>query len=218
MQCHHCALCCHKKCVAKCQLSTACLRNNEDDAVLLQPEIIMTEAAACCDNGAETGGIKRVNSVNSLTIPGSSALNMSKSLPPSPQRTPSRKQSIVIMNPFVLCPGVLDDVQKQPNEAGENVNKLLEQVMLCVADESLMDVAKETGMQLYAGMPHEERVEKINLMVSCVFFCCNRLCLFLVIFVFLGFWCFNTVRSYLTNRAFRCCQCACAKLKYTIFR
>lgn len=33
-------------------------------------------------------------------------------------------------------------------------------------DESLMDASKETGQQMYSSMPHEERVEKINLMVS----------------------------------------------------
>lgn len=70
------------------------------------------------------------------------------------------------INPFALCPSVLEEVQKKPEEASENVNRLLEQVMLCPPDESLMDVAKETGRQLYANMPHEERVEKVNVMVS----------------------------------------------------
>lgn len=64
-----------------------------------------------------------------------------------------------------MCPGILEEVQKNPSEAGENVNKLLEQIMQCASDEALMDAAKETGRQLYANMPHEERVEKINLMV-----------------------------------------------------
>lgn len=38
--------------------------------------------------------------------------------------------------------------------------------MLCPPDESLMDAAKETGQQMYSSMSHDERVEKINLMVS----------------------------------------------------
>lgn len=38
--------------------------------------------------------------------------------------------------------------------------------MQCPPDEALMDAAKETGRQMYTNMPHEERVEKINLMVN----------------------------------------------------
>lgn len=41
--------------------------------------------------------------------------------------------------------------------------------MQCPPDETLMDTAKETGQQMYSSMPHEERVEKINLMVSVSF-------------------------------------------------
>jgi hypothetical protein len=127
------------------------------------------------------GALKRVNSVHNLAIPGTRADSVfslltvvlgsqllssaSKSLPPSPQRTPSRKQSIANLNPFCLCPSVLEDVQKKPDEASESVNRLLEQVMLCPADESLMDVAKETGKQLYVNLSHEEKVEKVNIMV-----------------------------------------------------
>lgn len=38
--------------------------------------------------------------------------------------------------------------------------------MQCPPEESLMDAAKETGQHMYSSMPHDERVEKINLMVS----------------------------------------------------
>lgn len=38
--------------------------------------------------------------------------------------------------------------------------------MNCAPDESLMDAAKETGQQLYVDVAHEEKVEKINMMVG----------------------------------------------------
>lgn len=93
VQCRNCALCCHKKCVLKCQTSTTCtsieldkLENQE----FSQPEITMTDV--CSDqihegNDTETSvydsqfiensnlthcnsSLKRVNSTNSLAIPG----------------------------------------------------------------------------------------------------------------------------------------------------
>lgn len=51
-----------------------------------------------------------------------------RSFPPSPQRTPSRKQSLVCVNPFALCPTALDEIQKNPQEACETVSRLLDQV------------------------------------------------------------------------------------------
>ncbi|CAG9766081.1 unnamed protein product [Ceutorhynchus assimilis] len=91
----------------------------------------------------------------------------SRSLPPSPQRTPSRKQSLVaITNPFLLCSTALDEVQKNPAEAYETVSKLLEQVMQCPSDETLMDNAKESGQKMYANLSVEEKKEKINLMMA----------------------------------------------------
>lgn len=96
--------------------------------------------------------------------------NQSRSLPPSPQRTPSRKQSLVTINPFLICPEILDEVHNKPCEASDSVARILEQVMSCPSDETLMDVAKETGKQLYSNMPHEEKVEKINTMVNIVIF------------------------------------------------
>ncbi|XP_044259435.1 PDZ domain-containing protein 8 [Tribolium madens] len=164
VQCRECGLCCHKKCIAKCQTSTACIQGEKKtEPETVQPEITMTEPP---DEYTE-GELKRVNSVKNLAIPGAQFLStVSKSLPPSPQRTPSRKQSMSNINPFSLCPGVLEDVQKKPEEASESVNRLLEQVMQCPPDETLMDVAKETGKQLYAHMPHEEKVEKVNVMMA----------------------------------------------------
>ncbi|XP_068910314.1 PDZ domain-containing protein 8 [Tenebrio molitor] len=170
VQCRECGLCCHKKCIAKCQTSTACVQSDKkgEQAETVQPEITMTEPPEEVQDASFTdGALKRVNSVHNLVIPGSQLLSSaSKSLPPSPQRTPSRKQSIANLNPFCLCPSVLEDVQKKPDEASESVNRLLEQVMLCPADESLMDVAKETGKQLYVNLSHEEKVEKVNIMMA----------------------------------------------------
>lgn len=65
-----------------------------------------------------------------------------------------------------MCPEILDEVHSKPSEASDSVARLLEQVMSCPSDETLMDVAKESGKQLYSNMPHEEKVEKINTMVS----------------------------------------------------
>lgn len=90
----------------------------------------------------------------------------SRSLPPTPQHTPSRKQSLVETNPFILCPTALDDVRKNPEEAADCVSQLLDQILVCPSDESLMDAAKESGKHLYAGMPIDEKIEKINAMVN----------------------------------------------------
>ncbi|CAG9828035.1 unnamed protein product [Diabrotica balteata] len=65
-----------------------------------------------------------------------------------------------------MCPEVLEEVQKNPAEASDCINRLLDQVMQCPNDESLMDAAKETGRQMYSHLSHEERVEKINLMMG----------------------------------------------------
>nr|CAI5826053.1 unnamed protein product [Callosobruchus analis] len=176
VQCRLCGMCCHKKCIVKCQTSTGCNPNYKGEVsvsdVILQPEITMTEACddsqPPTDGGKHFGGnLKRVNSVNNLAIPGSQFVaSTSRSLPPSPQRTPSRKQSLILINPFGMCPDVLDEVQRNPAEATDSVNRLLEQVMQCPPDEALMDAAKESGRQMYVNMPHEEKVEKINIMMG----------------------------------------------------
>lgn len=74
VQCRTCALCCHKKCIAKCQMNTECLPNDKsgfaaDGVELLQPEIVTTETVDDCGDTAQNS-LKRVNSVNNLTIPG----------------------------------------------------------------------------------------------------------------------------------------------------
>ncbi|XP_072392381.1 PDZ domain-containing protein 8 [Diabrotica undecimpunctata] len=169
VQCKQCGLCCHKKCIVKCQMSNGCNPNLKvDNSASEGPEITMTEVGEDLSETKPLGnGLKRVNSVNNLAIPGSPFIGCtSRSLPPSPQRTPSRKQSLVAINPFLMCPEVLEEVQKNPAEASDCINRLLDQVMQCPNDESLMDAAKETGRQMYSHLSHEERVEKINLMMG----------------------------------------------------
>lgn len=87
-------------------------------------------------------------------------------MPPSPQRTPSRKQSLVDTNPFIMCASVLEEVNNQPETANEAIEKLLEYFNSYSSHESLMDMAKENGKQLYAHMSTEQKLEKINFMVS----------------------------------------------------
>ncbi|CAH1984816.1 unnamed protein product [Acanthoscelides obtectus] len=161
VQCRLCGMCCHKKCIVKCQTSTGCNPNYKGEVsvsdVILQPEITMTEV--CEEPQSPADGAKNIGGSQFVA-------STSRSLPPSPQRTPSRKQSLILINPFGMCPEVLDLVQRYPLEATENVNRLLEQVMQCPPDEGLMDAAKESGRTMYVNMPHEEKVEKINLMMG----------------------------------------------------
>lgn len=107
-------MCCHKKCITKCQDSTICGPVDATAALQqsgLSVEFKVTEADADgeVDDFEEIGearakldqhrqsfsgfisqGIKRVNSANNLAIPAIvSSLNQgSRSLPPSPQHTP----------------------------------------------------------------------------------------------------------------------------------
>ncbi|XP_055638028.1 PDZ domain-containing protein 8 [Toxorhynchites rutilus septentrionalis] len=132
VQCRDCAMCCHKKCINKCQSSTVCNAGDvgqPSSATSGKPEFRVTEIESptievedFVDLGEEpqeksrleshrqsfsdllSQGLKRVNSANNLSIPMVSSLNQSsKSLPPTPQHTP-RKQSLanVAVNPFVV--------------------------------------------------------------------------------------------------------------------
>lgn len=184
VQCKRCNLCCHKKCLMKCQLSTPCTLSETldlkgDASDILNPEIRTTEVIdddLDCDmpshhyQATESkqyfNSLKRVNSANNLAIPGSHfAQNLTRSLPPSPQHTP-RKLSLVVSNPFSVCPIMLEEIQKQPSEATEIILRAVDQVLQYPSDETLMDVAKQTGTEMYTNMEHEMKVEKINLMVT----------------------------------------------------
>ncbi|KAK9882847.1 hypothetical protein WA026_023545 [Henosepilachna vigintioctopunctata] len=179
VQCKNCGMCCHKKCISKCQLASDCRPSESTgSSTTVNPEITMTEAddlsvtdtegkATNTTSTTPSGSIKRVNSVSNLSLPGSQfSTSLSRSLPPSPQRTPSRKQSLAAINPFLMCPAVLEEIQKHPEESIEAINRLLEQVLLCPTDERLMDAAKESGQQLYNHLTYSERTEKINVMVG----------------------------------------------------
>ncbi|XP_044760980.1 PDZ domain-containing protein 8 isoform X2 [Coccinella septempunctata] len=151
VQCKNCCMCCHKKCIVKCQLVSECHPSVTMVPSGTQPEITMTEADDL--NVTDSEGSQLSNS-------------QSRSLPPSPQRTPSRKQSLTNVNPFLMCPAVLEEIQKNPQESIEAINRLLEQVLLCPADEYLMDAAKESGQQLYNHLTYNERTDKINVMMT----------------------------------------------------
>ncbi|XP_017773044.1 PREDICTED: PDZ domain-containing protein 8 [Nicrophorus vespilloides] len=167
VQCRDCGLCCHKKCIAKCQTSTDCVPNKPEAADVSQPEIIMTEACDDIDDDMDLA-MKRVNSANNLCIPGAPLQAcQSRSLPPTPQRTPSRKQSLVMANPFSLCPSALDEIQADcTQDMYECITRLLEQILLYSSDENLMEIAKETGRQLYSSMQEDEKMDKITAMMT----------------------------------------------------
>ncbi|XP_065156770.1 PDZ domain-containing protein 8 isoform X2 [Atheta coriaria] len=136
VQCRDCGMCCHKKCISKCQLSTDCalvdrmsIKSDSSD----QPDLIIGDVADDNYIDEEAGNseginIKRVNSVNNLSIP------------------------------------ALDEIQNA-QESHDAVNKLLDQMLICATDENLMESARESGRQLYATMVSDERIEKINAMM-----------------------------------------------------
>ncbi|XP_062554858.1 PDZ domain-containing protein 8 [Armigeres subalbatus] len=146
VQCRDCAMCCHKKCINKCQSSTVCSANEvaTQSASVPGPEFRVTEAESPTievDDFVDiveeqqqaksrleshrqsfsdllAQGLKRVNSANNLAIPMVSSLNQSsKSLPPTPQHTP-RKQSLanVNANPFAI---VAQKLENLPENIGE---------------------------------------------------------------------------------------------------
>ncbi|XP_063828948.1 PDZ domain-containing protein 8 [Ostrinia nubilalis] len=113
MQCRNCGLCCHKKCVAKCQESSPCIpKQDRDKSTSLNcppPELIMTEADSIADPDSDdeperkdsldvheegggamsalVAGLRRAGSAHSLSAP--KTCSSSRSLPPSPSHTPS---------------------------------------------------------------------------------------------------------------------------------
>ncbi|CAK1548194.1 unnamed protein product [Leptosia nina] len=116
MQCRNCGLCCHKKCVAKCQESSPCIpkqnRESSTSSSCQPPELIMTEVDVDPDSEDEEKGerkdsldvhdegLRRAGSAHSLCV--SRSNSSSRSLPPSPSHTP-RKQSLESANPFSTC-------------------------------------------------------------------------------------------------------------------
>ncbi|XP_050331211.1 PDZ domain-containing protein 8 [Bactrocera neohumeralis] len=225
VQCSECAMCCHKKCITKCQNATVC-GPVDCSNVLRQPSITSTTPeftvtdADTCDasegeeampsiSGEETAeavsikspptpvlevhrssltgllaqGIKRVNSANNLAIPGivsslagssgggSSAnlATMAKSLPPSPQRSPSRKSSLVC-SPFTTFDVVTKHLEAIPSEVTalsiEQINSISEPIIGILKDEDVMTLAKNASKNLYSELPASERIEQINSLLS----------------------------------------------------
>ncbi|XP_017126613.1 PDZ domain-containing protein 8 [Drosophila elegans] len=142
---------------------------------------IQTPTAAGLDvhrsslTGMLAQGIKRQASnldipgiVSSLT--GSGQQMNSKSLPPSPQHTPSRKSSVVEeatpvlpQNPFECVAQHLEALPLDCTVLScEQVIVITEPIIRHTRNEDLMNLAKSTSKNLYVGLPPEERVAKIN--------------------------------------------------------
>lgn len=119
-------------------------------------------------------GIKRVNSANNLNIPTivSSLTQNSKSLPPTPQHTP-RKQSLITqnLNPFIVVVQRLEQIPQDKKEMScDEIRTLVEPLENWGTLDDLMEVAKSSSDFLYADWPTEERLHKINLLVSAEIF------------------------------------------------
>ncbi|XP_058448216.1 PDZ domain-containing protein 8 [Malaya genurostris] len=198
VQCRNCAMCCHKKCISKCQSSTVC---NAGDSVQQtpttgsQPEFRVTEAESptievedFVDIVAEeqqgksrlethrqsfsellTQGLKRVNSVNNLSIPMVSSMNQSsKSLPPTPQHTP-RKQSLanVSPNPFVVVTQRLESLPEDLKQLQmDQIVELTAPLIEYGSSDTLMALAKSSSKTIYAEYEADVRTEKINKLLS----------------------------------------------------
>ncbi|TDG42966.1 hypothetical protein AWZ03_010616 [Drosophila navojoa] len=207
MQCKDCTMCCHKKCIAKCQSATVCgpvdyggsipntpstlsMAVNKPEFTITQPEYVdvaggslpaeeiaeqMPQANLDTHRPSLTGmltqGIKR--QASNLDIPGivsslsgnSSQMN-SKSLPPSPQHTPSRKPSISeesSSNPFARVTQHLETLPVECSALSfEQVMLITEPIIGHSRNEDLMNLAKSESKLLYADVPPSERVTKIN--------------------------------------------------------
>lgn len=196
VQCRECSMCCHKKCIVRCQSSTVCSqvsesRDCDEFSQGQQPEFKVTAADGdddyyevadeAIDTYKLTGhrqsfsdllaqGIKRVNSANNLNIPTivSSLTQNSKSLPPTPQHTPSRKQSITQnLSPFSEVVKRLEQAPVDRKEMScEEIRFLVEPLMSWGSLDNLMDVAKSSAEFLYAEHDVDERLNRINLLVS----------------------------------------------------
>ncbi|XP_028901506.1 PDZ domain-containing protein 8 isoform X2 [Zeugodacus cucurbitae] len=223
VQCSECAMCCHKKCITKCQNATVCgpvdcsnvLRQRQPSITSTTPEFTVTDADACDasegeeampslsgEESAETvatktpptpvlevhrssltgllaQGIKRVNSANNLAIPGivsslagsgGGASNLAaKSLPPSPQRSPSRKSSLVCSS-FTTFDSVTRRLEAIPSDVTalsiDQISSISEPIIAVLKDEDVMTLAKNASKNLYNEMPAAERIEQINSLLS----------------------------------------------------
>lgn len=196
VQCKDCSMSCHKKCMVKSQSSTVCAGTNDgkenDDPQNAQPEFKVTTAEGddddyeLADEAVDSyklaghrqsfsdllaQGIKRVNSANNLNIPtivSSLTQTNSKSLPPTPQHTP-RKQSLIAQssNPFIIVVQKLEQIPLEKKEMScDEIKNLVEPLECWGTLDDLMELAKSSSESLYAESDTEERLHKINLLVS----------------------------------------------------
>lgn len=196
VQCKECSMSCHKKCMLKSQTSTVCSGTNEgkenDESLSNQPEFKVTGADGGDEDDFEIAdeavdysklsghrqsfsdllaqGIKRVNSANNLNIPTlvSSLTQNSKSLPPTPQHTP-RKQSLITQNtnPFIIVVQKLEQIPIDKKEmTSDEIKSLTEPLESWGTLDDLMELAKTSSDFLYAESDTEERLHKINSLVS----------------------------------------------------
>lgn len=196
VQCKDCAMSCHKKCMLKSQTSTLCSGTGDgkenDDPTNSQPEFKVTTAEGDDDDYEVADeavdykmsghrqsfsdllaqGIKRVNSANNLNIPTivSSLTQNSKSLPPTPQHTP-RKQSLITqhVNPFIVVVQRLELVSEDKKQMScDEIKHLVEPLENWGTLDDLMELAKSSSEFLHADSDVDERLDKINLLVSCM--------------------------------------------------
>ncbi|XP_062714468.1 PDZ domain-containing protein 8 [Aedes albopictus] len=196
VQCRDCAMCCHKKCISKCQSSTVCTASEAaQPASTPGPEFRVTEAESPTievDDFVDiveeqqqaksrleshrqsfsdllAQGLKRVNSANNLSIPMVSSLNQSsKSLPPTPQHTP-RKQSLanVNANPFAIVAQKLEGLPEDIKELQmDQIVDLTAPLIEYGSSDTLMALAKSTSKSIYADLEPDERTERINKLLS----------------------------------------------------
>ncbi|CRL08055.1 CLUMA_CG020948, isoform A [Clunio marinus] len=194
VQCEDCLMSCHKKCMVKSQNSTICSglsEGKENESQTIQPEVRITTTAIegedfeladeAVDNYKLSGhrqsfsdlvsqGIKRVNSANNLNISTivSSLAQNSKSLPPTPQHTP-RKLSLVTQsnNPFANVVYKLEQLSSDIKIMDSyEIKNIVEPLQGWGTLDDLMELAKTSSELLYVEHCNEERINKINLLLS----------------------------------------------------
>lgn len=189
VQCRDCQMTCHKKCMMRSQSSTICY-GAMDQSDLLTFKVTDADGQDDEEIGDEVlesyraehrksfsdmlaSGIKRVNSANNLNIPTivSSLSSNSKSLPPTPQHS-SRKPSLVsiqsTVNPFVTIVERLEDVPgDKTSMTQEEIERIIAPIDQSIKHlDDLMELAKSSSEHLYAEFEMEERIKKINDLVS----------------------------------------------------
>ncbi|XP_076344803.1 uncharacterized protein LOC143244296 [Tachypleus tridentatus] len=103
--------------------------------------------------------LPRSGSVHNLVPPTEQHAPLSKSLPPSPQRSPAQSRKCSLQDSSVILWNTYD-----PEE--DDLDRLLEQVLILPHDEGILSLAKERGKTLYSNLSLENRKIKLNKMIS----------------------------------------------------